>query len=544
MKTDKCRRILLIDDRWKEENLPSLITIALEDGNYEWIVESIAQGEEALEELRNPKSGIYDVILLDLIMEGQALQGHELLPRIKKIDLSIPVVILSSKLDAIEVQRTLHHGALFYCEKRLLGIKRDKKKSGPQEVNPRVLLEVLEATQKYPEEREFEIRLKSLELGMDDATEELQATGRLLQRTLSAMSMHTVHEFESTSRGVGVSSFAPELDQLRAELLLGSAVLSACQAGDALIEELKRQAHKQPEYEKARKEAENDPEFLTRKKNVGARLANRTLTISVLEKLEKLSSWQTGALIMISWFRDLVANPFLDHGLDLRSDAAFTLDLMLAVLEDYMDSRANCEPYTMRSLLGALERLDADWKRFFRSNSSKSNAKELHLSYREWLGNMINSANIDPAKSCSLAVQAVRAVRAEVATQLQYLGARVPPTWDPMKDGSTTALEAFRSAAMSPIRNAFPAGAWGRSEKFFRCYGHTMEWLGGSEATRWTARLAARACLAVFDWWVHDYLPWCEQINWATKSQPRSLPVKKPKDVEGMSTANRDSNKN
>jgi DNA-binding response OmpR family regulator len=77
------KRILVVDD---EYDVSLTIKVVLEDNGFE--VDSFNDASEALE---NFKTGIYDLVILDVIMEG--MSGFSLYNEIRKLDDKVQFVL-------------------------------------------------------------------------------------------------------------------------------------------------------------------------------------------------------------------------------------------------------------------------------------------------------------------------------------------------------------------------------------------------------------------------------------------------------------------
>ena len=80
------RKILIVDD---EPDFLEVMRTRLEANNYE--VTTVANGEEALSYVKNNRP---DAVLLDILMPG--IDGLEVLKRIRKMDESLPVYIITA----------------------------------------------------------------------------------------------------------------------------------------------------------------------------------------------------------------------------------------------------------------------------------------------------------------------------------------------------------------------------------------------------------------------------------------------------------------
>lgn len=519
------RHVLVVDDRYQEEDLAARIQGALDGSGYTWRITSEIDGQRALNRIANETQNI-DAVLLDLEMSDQPKQGEALLAEFKTIDASLPVVILSGKeKSAQKIQAVLHQGAIFYSDKKDLGTENDH------------LRVVLDATQGHPEEREFQLRMCALALPHDD---ELRAARRLLERGLNALVTQSIDEFESECEVVGISSVAKGMSEVRAQLLLGGAALAACQVGDMILGYRSKQARGQnsARYEELKETISNRAERLGDRQARGRRLAARTVQILTLQEMKLLRPDAASVLVTLGAFRDLIASPRLDRSVDSRADAIFLMDLALTILElegtdegDEHRGNAATVRYLVRALDQQVEDLSSRYRRWQESRSASPLTAPVPMPQEEKVRVLPSAVIHEPVRACREALDIIRAIRCEIAVQLQALGAAIPASWDPRYDGSEKALQVLHTAARQAMGKKFPPGVWGRSEKFFIGYGLPIERLCGAPrqgdtVPSWQARLAARACLAVYDWWVSEYLPWCEEVKWDEVVQPRMIPQK------------------
>ncbi|MDX2188740.1 MAG: response regulator transcription factor [Bacteroidota bacterium] len=100
-------KILVIED---ERKLAKFIKQGLEQQGY--IVDAVFSGTEGLNLL---SGGIYDVVLLDLMLPGQT--GFEVLKNMRSFNIKVPVIILSALSDPEKVVEGLDLGALDYIRK-------------------------------------------------------------------------------------------------------------------------------------------------------------------------------------------------------------------------------------------------------------------------------------------------------------------------------------------------------------------------------------------------------------------------------------------
>ena len=100
-------RILVVDD---EESMVQFLTVLLRREGYE--VTTAASGTQAMEILQD---STVDVIVTDLKMPG--MDGIELLERVKKIDETLPVIIMTAYASQRSAIDALNLGAFQYLEK-------------------------------------------------------------------------------------------------------------------------------------------------------------------------------------------------------------------------------------------------------------------------------------------------------------------------------------------------------------------------------------------------------------------------------------------
>ena len=80
-------RVLLAEDT---QELATALKYLLERGHY--TVDAVATGTEALE---YAMSGVYDIILLDIMMPG--VDGIEVLKQLREKEITVPILIMRAK---------------------------------------------------------------------------------------------------------------------------------------------------------------------------------------------------------------------------------------------------------------------------------------------------------------------------------------------------------------------------------------------------------------------------------------------------------------
>ncbi len=101
------KSILVAED---EPSVRRLISFKLEKQNF--LVEEAENGEEAMEKLCSTS---YDILILDLMLPR--LDGMQILKKIKKEEIDIPVLILSAKSQEKDITRGFELGADDYLTK-------------------------------------------------------------------------------------------------------------------------------------------------------------------------------------------------------------------------------------------------------------------------------------------------------------------------------------------------------------------------------------------------------------------------------------------
>jgi len=100
-------RILVVDD---EKSMCQFLSIMLRKEGYE--ITTVNDGESAIEEIRNSR---YDVVLTDIKMGG--MDGIDVLRELKRIDPTIPVVIMTAYASQKTAIEAVNRGAFHYLIK-------------------------------------------------------------------------------------------------------------------------------------------------------------------------------------------------------------------------------------------------------------------------------------------------------------------------------------------------------------------------------------------------------------------------------------------
>lgn len=101
------KRILVVDD---EDILRMLITDTLEFEGY--LIEEAENGQEGFEMI---ESNAYDLIILDYMMPE--MTGMEVLEKIKPLNLSVPIIMLTAKAQQSDRDLAHENGAKYFMPK-------------------------------------------------------------------------------------------------------------------------------------------------------------------------------------------------------------------------------------------------------------------------------------------------------------------------------------------------------------------------------------------------------------------------------------------
>ena len=101
-------RILIVDD---EKSMCQFLSIMLRKEGYQITV--VASGAKALEQFKSAK---FDLVITDIRMSG--MDGIELLAELKKIDQTIPVIIMTAYASQKSAIEAVNHGAFHYLIKQ------------------------------------------------------------------------------------------------------------------------------------------------------------------------------------------------------------------------------------------------------------------------------------------------------------------------------------------------------------------------------------------------------------------------------------------
>lgn len=101
------KRVLVVDD---EDILRMLITDTLEFEGY--IIEEAENGQEGFDKI---KSNVYDLIILDYMMPE--MTGMEVLEKIKPLNLTVPIIMLTAKAQQADRDLAHQNGAKYFMPK-------------------------------------------------------------------------------------------------------------------------------------------------------------------------------------------------------------------------------------------------------------------------------------------------------------------------------------------------------------------------------------------------------------------------------------------
>jgi len=208
--------ILIADD---EEEIRDLFAEVLEDDDYHLFLTS--NGEEAVEIAR---SNAIDLAILDLVMPG--MDGIEALKRIKEIDNTIEVLIMTGYADLDDVEETIiDHEAIDYLSKpfdlmetrRIIGRALQKRRliSGDSHIVEELRNRILELERDFREKtlllRKSQIKYENIIEGSDDMIVVIQdgimkylnlkgldLTGRTKEEILNTPFVEIVHPEDRT----------------------------------------------------------------------------------------------------------------------------------------------------------------------------------------------------------------------------------------------------------------------------------------------------------------------------------------------------------
>ena len=100
-------KILIVDD---EKSMCQFLSIMLRKDGYR--ITTVNNGKKALEQI---KSARFDLVITDIRMTG--MDGIELLSEIKKVDRSVPVIIMTAYASQKTAIEAVNHGAFHYLIK-------------------------------------------------------------------------------------------------------------------------------------------------------------------------------------------------------------------------------------------------------------------------------------------------------------------------------------------------------------------------------------------------------------------------------------------
>ena len=102
-------KVIIVED---EELISTMIRLNLEQEGF--AVESFIAAEQMLEYVANHPTGL-DIVLLDIMLPG--MTGEEALPRLRALNATVPILMLTAKQDIDTRVNTLDHGADDYLPK-------------------------------------------------------------------------------------------------------------------------------------------------------------------------------------------------------------------------------------------------------------------------------------------------------------------------------------------------------------------------------------------------------------------------------------------
>ena len=101
-------RVLIVDD---EKSMCQFLSIMLRKEGYQ--ITTVASGAKALEQFKSAK---FDLVITDIRMSG--MDGIELLAELKKIDQTIPVIIMTAYASQKSAIEAVNRGAFHYLIKQ------------------------------------------------------------------------------------------------------------------------------------------------------------------------------------------------------------------------------------------------------------------------------------------------------------------------------------------------------------------------------------------------------------------------------------------
>ena len=104
---DKKIKVLIVDD---EERLLRVLRLGLKPLGFE--VRTASDGEDAYEEVLSQS---YDVVVTDIKMPG--LSGVELIYELERLNIDIPIIVMTAHAAVDTAVKALKHGAIDYIQK-------------------------------------------------------------------------------------------------------------------------------------------------------------------------------------------------------------------------------------------------------------------------------------------------------------------------------------------------------------------------------------------------------------------------------------------
>ena len=146
-------KILVVDD---EDRLLRILRLGLKQKGYE--VRTVSDGEAAFEEILSQS---YDLVIMDVRMPR--LNGMELIYELERLNVEIPIIVMTAYANVETAVKSLKHGAFDYIQKPFTVDELDKVINGVLKELPKDQeQEVLPSLQHGVEEKEKELIQRAL----------------------------------------------------------------------------------------------------------------------------------------------------------------------------------------------------------------------------------------------------------------------------------------------------------------------------------------------------------------------------------------------